>query len=949
MPDLPSGTVTFLFTDIESSTELWDHNPEVMRASLDRHHTILQEAIHQHNGYVFQIVGDAFCVAFSEPTEAVEAAICAQRALNKETWGETGPLRVRMGIHTGKGEVKGNEYLSNPTLNRVSRIMSASHGGQILVSQAAAVLARDRLRTEAQWLELGEHRMKGLSQLEQLFQVSALDLRSEFPPIKTDTAPRQNLPQTLTRFIGRERELSEIGSLMVKPDARLITLYGMGGSGKTSLAIQAAKMNGSLFTDGAWFIPLAPLSSAELVPSAINRTLGLSTFSTGDSKELLLNYLRSRDILLVLDNLEHLLPVFLTALKEILIIASRIKVLVTSRERLNIPGEWAIRIEGLDYPEDETKSQAGEFGAVILFEEAFERAAARPVAEEEKNCVVRICRLVEGIPLALELAASWGRMLPCEEISQEIQGNLGILETELSGLSDRQRSLQAVFDYSWKLLSQSEREVFRKLSVFRGGFKRQAAEKVAGASLSWLANLLDKSLLSRVSESRFGVHELLRQYGYAHLVDGGQEAETRDLHLNYYLDLAEQAEPELWRRDQKRWLDSLEAEQDNLRAALSWSLEGSEPSKLEKGLRLASGLYMFWSTRSDMDEGKGWLQKMLEQPTAQQLTVVYAKALNRAGFLAAALWDRTTAKRFHTKGLEIARTIGAEREIAYALSGLGQNKESIVLFRGIGDPVGLAFALANFGSGQLEKGDFAQARRSLEEYLAISRDLGNRIGTATALRELGRLAWFERKPQEARPFLEECLDLNRELNHPRSTAITLFILGLVERSLGGVTASDHLFKEAIELHHEVGYKPGEAMNVIQMGYNVLLKGRIQAARTFMEEGMKIYQDIHSEEGKVLSRAGLRITYLCEGNNVQAQLLREDNLGYYHDPVDPVFVTLIFLTLMDLGQVAILQGDLLQARLYFEEGLQIAKDRNDQGLISQASALLRQNYPELGED
>jgi len=203
-----------------------------MRASLDRHHTILQEAIHQHNGYVFQIVGDAFCVAFSEPTEAVEAAIYAQRSLNKETWGETGPLRVRMGIHTGKGEVKGNEYLSNPTLNRVSRIMAASHGGQILVSLTAAVLARDRLRTKAQWLELGEHRMKGLSQPEQLFQVSAPDLRSEFPPIKTDTAPRQNLPQTLTRFIGRERELSEIGSLMVKPEARLITLYGMGGSGK---------------------------------------------------------------------------------------------------------------------------------------------------------------------------------------------------------------------------------------------------------------------------------------------------------------------------------------------------------------------------------------------------------------------------------------------------------------------------------------------------------------------------------------------------------------------------------------------------------------------------------------------------------------------------------------------------------------------------------------------
>ena len=949
MPDLPAGTVTFLFTDIECSTELWERNPEVMRASLDRHHAILQEAIQRHNGHVFQIVGDTFCAAFVEPAAAVEAAIYAQRALCKETWGETGPLQVRMGIHTGIGEVQGDEYLSNPTLNRVSRIMSAGHGGQTLVSQAAAVLARERLRTEAQWLELGEHLMKGLSHSEQLFQVSAPDLRSEFPPIKTDTAPRQNLPQTLPRFIGREIELSDIASLMAKLDARLITLYGMGGSGKTSLAIQAAKTNSSLFTDGTWFIPLAPLTSAELVPSAINRALGLSAFNTGDSKELLRNYLRSRETLLVLDNLEHLLPVVLSTLNEILETAPRNKVLVTSRERLNIPGEWAIRIGGLDYPEDEKEPHAGEFGAVILFEEAFERAAARPVAEEEKNCVVRICRLVEGIPLALELAASWGRMLPCEEISREIQGNIGFLETELRGRSDRPRSLKAVFDYSWKLLSKSEREVFRKLSVFRGGFTRQAAEKVAGASFSKLANLLDKSLLSRNSDIRFGIHEFLRQYGYERLLDSGQEVEARDLHLNYYLDLVEQAEPQLRRREQKRWLDALEVEQDNLWAALDWSLEGSEPSKLEKGLRLASGLYLFWSVRSDMGEGKDWLERVLEHPAAPQLNVIYSKALNRAGFLAASLWDGTTARRFHTKGLEIARTVGDEREVAYALGGLGQNEESIVLFRRIGDPVGLGFALASFGSEQLEKGDFVQARRSLEEYLAVSRDLGNRIGTATALRELGRLAWFERKPQEAKPFLEECLELNRELNHPRGTAITLFTLGLVERSLGAVAASDHLFKEAIKLHREVGYKPGEAMNVLQSGYNELLKGRIPAARSFMEEGMKIYQEIHSAEGKVLSRAGLRITYLCEGNYAQAQLLRDDNLAYYHDPVDPVFVTLIFLTLMDLGQVAIQQGDRLQARLFFEEGLQIAKDRNDQEIIAQASALLRHNAPELGED
>lgn len=458
--------------------------------------------------------------------------------------------------------------------------------------------------------------------------------------------PASHLPTQRTPFVGRGRELAEIANLLTDPACRLLTLIGPGGIGKTRLALQAATERQVAFPDGAYFVALAPVSAAEFVVPTIANALQFRFGGPADPKEQLLNYLREKKALLVLDNFEHLLAERGAGLlSELLASAPRVKLLVTSRERLNLHEEWLLEVWGMRHPViGQTPEAAIEsYSAVQLFLQSVRRAQPGfALSEAETSSIVRICQLLGGMPLALELAAAWVRVLSCAEIAQEIEHGVAFLETTSRNAPERHRSLQAVFDHSWNLLAADEQRAFQNLSAFRGGFGREAAEQVAGASLRLLSALLDKSLLHRTAAGRYDMHELVRQYASERLQEAGEAARVRTRHLDFFTHLSEQAEPEMRGAKSIAWLSQLEAEHANLRAALEWSLEN--PACAELGLRLAGALGWFWHLHSHYPEGRDWLARTLSAEGASAgppRLAARAKALHWAGWRGyKAIWQK---------------------------------------------------------------------------------------------------------------------------------------------------------------------------------------------------------------------------------------------------------------------------------------------------------------------
>jgi len=516
----PSGTVTFLFTDIEGSTPLWEREPDQMRLALARHDAILRMIIATQGGHVYKTIGDAFQAAFAFPAHAVTAALAAQRALAAHDWEISEPLRVRMGIHVGPAVAEGNDYTATHTLNRVARIMAAGHGGQILLSVEVADLVRRDLPADVTLRDMGKQRMKGLTHLEHLFQVVVPDLPAAFPPLKTLGPLRTNLPAQPTPFLGRAQELAALEALLAQPDRRLVTILGPGGMGKTRLALETGQRLLDQFWDGVWFLALDAVDADSFSPAlnpllvGLAKTLGLTLHGGSPPEAQVLAYLQERQLLLIFDNLEHLVDSS-EVISRLLSGTQRIKALVTSRKRLNLQEEWLFSLSGLALAPDPggpAQPQAGIPEAMQLFQQVAQRVQPTFDLNVSFNAVEQICRLVEGMPLGIELAASWARHLSPTAIVQEVENDIDFLATNVRNLPARHRSLRAVFDHSWRLLSALEQAVLPQLAVFRGGFRRTEAQAIAGASLVTLATLVDKSLLSVSASSRYGLHERLRQY-----------------------------------------------------------------------------------------------------------------------------------------------------------------------------------------------------------------------------------------------------------------------------------------------------------------------------------------------------------------------------------------------------------------------------------------------------
>jgi predicted ATPase/DNA-binding SARP family transcriptional activator len=596
------------------------------------------------------------------------------------------------------------------------------------------------------------------------------------PPVlpERDAAPRPiELPAQPTPFIGRRRELDQIAGLLSDPACRLLTLTGPGGVGKTRLAVQAACEAASGFPDGVFFVPLMPLTSAEFLVSAIAAALKLAFYGPLDPKVQLLNHLREMQALLVLDGFEHLLA-GVGVLAGILEQAPHVMLLVTSRERLNLHGEWVDEVEGMNFPAEGVTARLEQYEAVQLFLQGARRV--RPdfaLSEAREPFVARICQLLLGMPLGIELAASWLRTLSTQQIVTELESGLEFLTSSLRDVPERHRSLWAAFDHSWKLLSEDEQAAFRRLSVFRGGFERSAAEHVAGASLSILSALVDKSLVHRSGSGRYEIHELLRQYAHNKLVDAGEAEAINRKHLDWFLKLAEQTHVELWGAADPARVQRLEAECDNLRVALEWSTTSGEA---EEGLRLAVVLTWFWYVRADLSEGRHWLRRALEagKDASPELRAV---ALSYSGNLAIAQRDLERGMALIEACLPACHDTGNFYEMGWALLHAGfaalqqgdfeqaaeRYAESTGMFTRVGYDPGVATMLVYRGVLACHQGDYERARTFIQEGLPLLREVGDRVAVARGLLGLGLSAFHQDTLERAEGFFKEGLSLAREI------------------------------------------------------------------------------------------------------------------------------------------------------------------------------------------
>src|SRR5688572_3053343 len=639
MSEHPTGTVTLLFTDIEGSTKLAQEHPELWETVRGRHHAILQSAIDAHHGYVFQIIGDAFCAAFHTAKDGLNAALDAQRKLQTEAWGKN-PVRVRMGLHTGEAEAQDNEYRGYLSLSLVQRIMSAGHGGQILVSGVNENLLRSQLPTDINLRDMGKHNFKDVPQSVRVFQVIAPGLQSEFPALRTQDAQPNNQPAQFTSFVGREKELADVKRLLL--DARLLTLIGPGGAGKTRLSIQSASESLDQHPDGVWLVELAPILDPFLVPHTTAIAIGLRDEPQRPVIDRLCDYLREKKMLLILDNCEHLVDACARMADRILHATPNVRVLASSREALGIGGEVTYRVPSLGLPDMQhlpSVESLSQYEAVKLFiDRATSAVSTFTVTKDNAPSLAQICYRLDGIPLAIELAAAKVHVLSVEQIAKRLDDRFRLLTGGSRTALEHHQTLRAAIDWSYNLLPPVEQVFFTRLSVFSGGWTLEAAESVCeGRSvksedvLDLLEQLINKSLVIMEEiqgESRYHMLETIRQYANEKLV--GSDA-LREQHAAYFLILAETIEPSLEKSEPASWLDKLEREHNNLRAALRWA---REKEQVEPGLRLASALCLFWFMRGYLSEGLAQIGEFLSLSEQTINTTTRAKALDHAGMLA---------------------------------------------------------------------------------------------------------------------------------------------------------------------------------------------------------------------------------------------------------------------------------------------------------------------------
>jgi predicted ATPase/DNA-binding CsgD family transcriptional regulator len=619
-------------------------------------------------------------------------------------------------------------------------------------------------------------------------------------------------------MVGREKEISDLIRLLKKPDVGLITLHGFGGTGKTRLAVEVGRVALEMFPDGIWFVALAPLNSPDHIFNAAASAMGFTFQSHEDQKGQFLRFLHGKTFLIIFDNLEHLLPASATYFEEILQNAPEIRLLVTSRHPINAPWEWVYPLHGLDYEVGPSVTGGEIPAAVQLFLQHLSRAGA-PASDNDPACAAQICQIVRGLPLALLLAASWGRALGCDEIFLEIRRGIGFLQAWQQTFPEKHSSMQAVFEYSWRLLSPQKQSALRKLAVFRGGFDRNAAAEVAGAHLSLLADLLDQSLIERVSNDRYQIHELLRQYLQERLAETGEEKLARDQHLAYYARLARQAEPELVGEPLDVWIARFTTDMDNIRAALEWSLSSHETTNFELGLQLVTSFGRIWQLYNFLKEGLSFLIRFLSAPPDGLGKRAYAEGLSLAAELALRIKDHAEARRLANEALQIGQELNDARLVGDAYRRLSDEawrwddfangrsfaQQALESYQNINDPLRTAVALESLGLSESRASNFAAAYRHLTAALEIARNLKDAISLVSILQSLVTLAAADPQIglQRARAWAEEGLKYARKYNDIHKIQTFLGLLGEMLRLEGQHEEASRIIEEALQTINEV--------------------------------------------------------------------------------------------------------------------------------------------------
>jgi predicted ATPase len=738
-------------------------------------------------------------------------------------------------------------------VHRAARTCSAGWGGQILLSQTTCDLLGQDLPGGAELGDLGEHRLKDLLRPEHLFQVRHPDLPADFPPLRSLSPLLTNLPIQLTSFVGREREMAEVKRLLAT--SRLLTLTGAGGSGKTRLALQAAAEVLDDYAHGVWVVELAALSNPALVPQAVASPFGVREQPGRPLAATLADYLQPRTVLLVLDNCEHVVAACAQLAEALLRSCANLRILATSREALNIPGESAWRVPSLSLPEPgrlPPVESLVQYEAVRLFVER--TLAALPgftVTDRNAPAVVQVCHQLDGIPLAIELAAGQAKVLSVEQIATRLDDRFRLLVRGSRTALPRHQTLRAAMDWSYDLLSEREQALLRRLSVFAGGFTLEAAEVICADDsfeqadvLDLLANLVDKSLVLMEEYGdgiRYRLLETVRQYTRDKLQESGEAPGVRARHRDWYLGLVERAERQLLGPDQGKWLKQLETEHDNLRAAQAWSMEHSP----EAAMRLAMALGHFWEVRGYLSEGRERLAAALSRAEAGR-TLMRAKALNAAGRLALHQGD-------------------------YAAAGL-LNEESLAIFRELGEKPGIATVLNNLGLVAFRQGNYASAHSRYEESLAMNRELLDDRGVAIALNNLGNLAHAQGDWGAARACYEEGLAIRRELGDRRGIANSLNSLGIAALSQGDYAAARAFWDESLVIFRELGDRRGTAIAQHNLGALAHREGDYPTARTLFEESLTIYRELGDKTHIAESFEGLAGVACAQGQQERAARL-----------------------------------------------------------------------------
>jgi predicted ATPase/class 3 adenylate cyclase len=734
---LPSGTVTFLFTDIEGSTRSWEADADSMRSALLAHDALLNDLIPRHQGRVLteRGEGDSFFAVFARASDAVAAAYAIQLEVARHPWPERAGIRVRMAVHTGEGT---GDY-RGPDVNRCARLRALAHGGQVLLSATTASLVRERLPGAASLLDLGKHRLKDLTVPERVFQLAHPDLPAEFPPLRSLDSFRHNLPVQLTNFVGRQRELTELREGL--GSHRLVTITGSGGSGKTRMALQVAADLLEECQGGVWFVDLSTIDGPGLITLAVAGAIGASEEPGRTLEDSILTRLRESPALLVLDNCEQVVEEAARSAQVLLEGAEPLRIMATSREALRVPGELVWRVPSLSLPE----AYAGPSPANLLESESarlfLDRARLhRPgfeLTSENAAAVASICERLDGIPLAIELAAARVRMLDPRSILERMGDRFALLTGGGRTALPRQQTLRAAVEWSYELLSEAERRAFRALSAFSGGAYLEAVEAVCASEpgssvLDLLASLVDKSLVLPLASAetgareRYGMLETLRAFGTEALAKAGEEGHVRDRHLAHFLALAEAAYSGR-RENASEWLTRLETDHDNIRASLEWA----RATDSVRYLGLAGALGWFWHLHSHYREGRARLADVLDRVTGRGAAA--ARAVWASGVLAAWQGDTATAGTLLERAVEMWREVGVEAEVegleAMAWSAFfgGQDEralalaqEALAIQRRVGDTQSIRGAMAAVCQFLVAKGDTGLAKPMALELLEDS-------------------------------------------------------------------------------------------------------------------------------------------------------------------------------------------------------------------------------------